>query len=111
MDCAGIFTTVEHSDLTSSLILEMPGGKPLPFSRDRLFIDIYESCKHRPSAIPDAVALTETIVGHVLADRKTGSIHRDDLVELVLTTLKRFDPTAGTIYAAYHPPTLTPVIS
>jgi len=72
------------------------------FSRDRLFLSIYESCKHRPQAIEDAAALTQTIISQ-LGDRTAGVFRKDEVAAICLRVLRRFDGVAATIYEAYHP--------
>jgi hypothetical protein len=80
------------------------GGSYLtPFSRDSLFINIYDSCRHRKTALDDATALTRLIIGNLLASKHGGVIKRSELIDEVLTVLSRFDPTAETFYRAYHP--------
>lgn len=80
------------------------GGNPQPFSQETLFISVYESCKHRPNAAITAAAITKTITGKLLGSLKgESSVNRGQLIGLVLATLKRFDKTAATVYAAYHP--------
>ena len=73
-----------------------------PFSRDKLFIDIYESCKHRPNALRDAASLVDTVVSRIIAANTKGTIHTHEIIKITLLTLKRFDRTAAVIYEAYH---------
>jgi hypothetical protein len=74
-----------------------------PFSRDNLFVSIYEACKHRPDALSNANALTQTIIGLLRGHIHEGIIDRDTIVKIAALTLGRFDATAGTVYKAYHP--------
>jgi hypothetical protein len=74
-----------------------------PFSRDQLFVSIYESCKHRSSAASDATALTLVVIGDLLALARSGILERDDVARVTHKVLKRFDAAAATYYAAYHP--------
>lgn len=101
--CGSIFTTSEHPELTTAFMVAGAAGKLKPFSRDQLFITIYQSCKHRPTAVGDATALTDTVLGHLLAGRHDGTIKRDTIVRITHQALKRFDLAAATFYAAYHP--------
>jgi len=74
-----------------------------PFSRDRLFMSLYESMKHRPTALDDADGLTQTVIA-MLRDRiESGLLDTHHIIEIALTVLKRFDTTASTVYKAYHP--------
>jgi len=104
--CNAIFTSREHIDLTESLrVQQAQDGKQLtPFRRDRLFLDIYESCKHRPTALGDAIALTQTIIDKLCLEAKGGLLTRLQIVTEALAVLKRFDLAAATAYGAYHPP-------
>ncbi len=77
----------------------------LPFARDRLLLDIYESCRHRKTAIPDAAGLTDLVVAEVLRLKHGGVLERSQVVQTAHGMLSRFDQTAATVYAAYHPTT------
>lgn len=79
-----------------------PDGSMQPFSRDKLFLSIYESCKHRKEAINDASALTLTIVGRLSGFSATGEIFRDELVGLVVRILGNFDQVAASVYKGLH---------
>ena len=100
--CKAIFTTVERVDLLKSLALNI-NGTLQPFSRDVLFIDVYHSLKHRKTALADATALTDTIIGRVLPKVSDGIVEATDLIKTCAETLKRFDKTAAVYFAAYHP--------
>jgi len=76
-----------------------------PFIRDNLFISIYEACKHRPSALSNANALTQTVMGLLREHIHEGTVERDTITYVVTTALERFDATAGAVYKAYHPST------
>ena len=73
-----------------------------PFSRDRLYLSIYESCKHRPTAITDAAALTQTAISLILGLMKNGVVERQDIVTSTSQVLSRFDVTAAAVYGAFH---------
>ena len=74
-----------------------------PFSRDLLFVSIFESCKHRKTALADASALTLTIIGELVKIVEDGILERDTIVAVGTAVLERFDAAAATMYAAYHP--------
>jgi len=88
-------------------MLRRPGAKKdlVPFNRDQLFVSIFESCKHRPTALQDAASLTATVISKLASSNaaEPGVITRDQLVQSVHQLLKRFDPAAATYYASYHP--------
>ena len=100
--CNSVFTTLEAADLSQSLVVQYSSKHLEAFNRDTLLISIYEALKHRQSALADASALTNTIVGFALSQTKDGRIDRQVLVQLVVDTLIRFDKPAATIYQAYH---------
>jgi len=73
------------------------------FDRDVLFLSIYKSCEHRASAISEAAALCEIIIGQLLHQQVHGTIERKIIVATTVLALKRFDHTAATVYSAFHP--------
>lgn len=74
------------------------------FDRDKLFVSIYEACKHRSGALSDATELTQTIVGEVLREiSPEGTLECSTLAKTAHSILERFDTTAATVYRAYHP--------
>src|SRR6476661_7422742 len=89
--CAGIFTTLEGTDLGSAVSFAGRNGRLEPFSRDKLFVSIYESCRHMPDATAAATSLTQTVAAKALRQQKDGVLHARDLMTVALTALKRFD--------------------
>lgn len=73
-----------------------------PFSQARLFLSIYEACKHRTDAVRDAEALTQTIVSKLRLVAKDGTLTTSLISDETKRTLRRFDLVAETVYAAYH---------
>jgi transcriptional regulator NrdR family protein len=102
--CGSIFTTHELLELSSGIVLEGGSGRLQPFSRDTLFVSIYECCKHRPGAVEDAAALTRTSLSFLQLQVTEGRLQREQVLTSVLTVLERFDKVAATMYKAYHPP-------
>lgn len=72
------------------------------FARDHLFISIYEACKHRPTSIADADALTQTIIAKLRPHIADGAITKHAVVATAQAVLQNFDTAAATMYAAYH---------
>ncbi|HEX9153457.1 MAG TPA: hypothetical protein VF809_01415 [Candidatus Saccharimonadales bacterium] len=100
--CRNNFTTHETVELSSSIAVRY-GPKDLKsFVRDKLLISVFESCKHRPNAIEDASALTQTIIGILRGYLQDSVLERDALVTITTAVLERFDRSAATIYSAYH---------
>lgn len=83
-------------------MVEAKERKLEPFNRDRLFLSIYESCRHRPNAVSEAAALTQTIINNLTTSQQNGVIGRAAIAKQAHLVLKRFDTTAATFYAAYH---------
>ena len=102
-NCGVPFTTIERAELSGSFMVRKGAGRLGPFDRDRLFISVYESCRHRKSAIDDATALTSIILDQILPLHAESIIERRTIAEVTHRALQRFDKAAATIYAAYHP--------
>lgn len=100
LHCRAVFTTIEAPDLQTGLSVYHQNSYK-PFYRDKLFISIYESLKHRKAALTDATALTDTVLLH-LQPVINGTVDRDRIVSTVLGVLQRFDKVAATHYGAYH---------
>jgi transcriptional repressor NrdR len=102
-NCSGIFTTLEQTDLPLSLLYKKDSSHIQPFSRDKLFLSLYNSLKHRNTALNDATALTSTVIGKLLPTIKDASVERADIIQTITETLKHFDKAASVTYVAYHP--------
>lgn len=100
--CQAVFTTIEGADTSQTISVEK-NGRSEPFSRESLLITVYDSLKHRKSAIQDATALTATIVSIIHTLVSNATIDRDQIVETVGTVLERFDKVAAVHYRAFHP--------
>ena len=101
--CASIFTTEERPELGGSLMVRHSVGDLEPFTRDKLFLSIYESCKHRTTALTDATALTQIVLSEAVPQAHSGVLPRNALQQVTHTVLRRMDPVAATLYVAYHP--------
>lgn len=74
-----------------------------PFSRDMLFISVYEACRHRKTATADARALSDTIINQLVHSKRTATLQRHQVIQVITEVLHRFDTAAAVQYAAYHP--------
>jgi transcriptional regulator NrdR family protein len=100
--CSAIVSSVESIDLQTCIQFSQ-NKHTTPFIREKLFISVYESCRHRPTALIDAIGLTTTIIAKSLEHPNSlGTITRTDLISTTYATLKKFDSVAATYYAAYH---------
>jgi len=106
--CGAIFTSIESIDLSKSLIVlkslqNAPRAELQAFERDKLFISLYESLRHRATAASDARGLCDTIIAHIIKKAADGKIDSRTIIGLALNTLHNFDAAAATHYAAFHP--------
>lgn len=109
--CGAVFTAVEAIDLSQAIIVTSSpsdGAKSnkaslQPFERDRLFISLYKSLQHRPTALHDARSLADTVTAHIIKHVRNGSVDRLIIKNEALNTLQRFDKAAASHYAAFHP--------
>ncbi|HEY4963328.1 MAG TPA: hypothetical protein VIH90_01380 [Candidatus Saccharimonadales bacterium] len=103
--CHAIFTTSELAQYDSLWTVIKPDLKALsPFLRDKLYISIYDSCKHRKSAISDAAGLTDTAMNKLRGKVKNGSINISDIRQITYNTVSKLDNASGVYYRAYHGP-------
>jgi transcriptional regulator NrdR family protein len=102
MNCGTTFTSIEAVDLGGSVTVK--NNKALePFQRDKLLLSIYDSLKHRKSALSDATGLTDTIIYKLYPHMQDAVIDRGNIIETVTEVLRRFDKAAATYYRSFHP--------
>lgn len=102
--CASIFTTEERPTLDTALAVKTgQSGKLAAFNRDKLFLAIYEACRHRDDALRDAAYITEVVATQILEIQTDGTIDQQDIIRAATKALERFDRTAAVVYSAYHP--------
>lgn len=100
--CDSTFTTVEAA-LYDDLWLVKSNNKHFqPFSRDKLFLSIYSSLKHRNTAIKDAGGLCDTIIQKLGGHVRNGSLNKADIIKITEVALNRFDKLASAHYRAHH---------
>ena len=101
--CQAVFTTQEAPLLSDALMVEQPEGLS-PFMRDRLFLSIYQSCKHREHALDEAAALTKTTITRLLQlpSTNTGTIPLQYITNTTYKILAAFDSMAAAYYKAYY---------
>jgi transcriptional repressor NrdR len=102
-DCGAIFSSIESIDYATTLLV-VHQSHTEAFSRDKLLLSVYESLRHRKTAIADASALTTTIIGNLLSHPVTAQISAADIVLDTVKILARFDKAAATHYQAFHNP-------
>lgn len=102
MNCGTTFTSSEVVDLSGSISVRSM-KRIEPFQRDKLLMSIYDSLKHRKTALSDATGLTDTVISQLYPEMKDAVVDRPKIIEAVLVTLNRFDKPAAVHYQAYHP--------
>lgn len=102
MSCGTTFTSIEAVDLSGSIAVK--SQKQLEaFQRDKLFMSIYDSLKHRKNALNDATGLTDTVISDLHPYMKDASLEKETIIITTLRCLRRFDKAASTYYKAFHP--------
>lgn len=100
--CVAIFTTIEQPDLAQAITVRRTTHLE-PFQRDLLFVSVYESLRHRKSALDDATAITNTIISLLRPFIQQGTLEIEHITEVAASTLDNFDVAAATHYRAFHP--------
>lgn len=106
LSCKSIVSTIEQVDYEKSWVVQYSDTSLQPFLRDKLFVSIYKSCQHRPTALPDALGLTTTVIAACRPLAKSGSLPVRVIASQTLRTLQRFDQAAAIHYQAFHPAAL-----
>lgn len=101
-NCGSIFTSIESLGLDSSIVVNNK-GQLQPLQRDKLFLSIHDSLKHRKTALADSTSLTDTVVSQCMAHIDNGTISAPKMAQVTLGILKKFDKAAATHYEAFHP--------
>ena len=99
--CGASFSTEEQIQHDKTVTYHSEQGILQPFSRIKLFVSIYEACKHLKQPDTTAEALTETIIKKLNLAQAT--INRAQLVACAQETLQAYDNAAAVTYSAYHP--------
>ena len=99
--CTSVFTTLEAVDTAQALAVQ--NGKRLePFQRDKLLLDVYDSLRHRKTAVTDATALIDTIQKQLLPFVDQATLSIEAITEVTAVALERFDLIAATHYRAFY---------
>lgn len=101
--CAAIVTTHESIDYSQSLVVRSKDSKLAPFRRDKLFLSIYQSCRHRQAPVLDASALVATAMAAITLQSEKGVIDAALIRSTTYSVLHRFDKVAAVQYRAFHP--------
>lgn len=102
-ECRALLTTEEAIVYRQAVLIKQKDGNLEPYSRDRLFISILNSCRHRSTAVADAAGLTATVQAKLIPAQLTaGALDRGNVIETVKAVLENFDNAAAVHYAAFH---------
>lgn len=101
LNCGAVFTSIERFDPSKTIVVQNKNFLE-PFSRDKLLLSVYDSLKHRKTALLDATELTDTICNRIYAHASNAAITRADIVSVTSVALRRFDKSASVAYLAFH---------
>ncbi len=104
--CHKIVTTEEAALLSSVIAVERLNGQIVPFEREKLLVSLYNSLRHRKTALRDAVALTNTVISLLIPQSADVHLHTTIIIKTSAEVLDRFDTAAAVQYRAYHPTSL-----
>ena len=101
MTCGTTFTSIETVDLAGSVTVKSQ-QELQAFQRDKLLLSIYDSLKHRKTALSDATGLTDTVISLLYPLMRKALLQKADITICTLKVLKRFDKIAYVHYQAFH---------
>jgi transcriptional repressor NrdR len=99
--CQAVFTSLETVEHSLAWAVSR-NGRLGPFSSDKLFLSLYRSCQHRPTALEDARSLTNTVIDKLSTYVHDGRIQASDIAKVAGVALSRFDAAASVNYQAFH---------
>lgn len=103
VSCSTVFSTHEKADY-GALWRVSSNKRPMsPFNRDKLFLSLLESCKHRSTALADAASLADTVISQLAPHVTNGALTAKEIIISSQVALNRFDKAASTHYQAFHP--------
>jgi len=100
--CGLVFSTEENVLYQHVWLVSNPNGGYSPFSAQKLFMSLYESCQHRSSAVVDATELSRTLIKKLQPRFKDGLISSQTITQVAQVALNRFDKAASVSYEAHH---------
>lgn len=101
--CHQIFTTYETSDFGGAVAFRTEKGVIQPFVREKLFLSLYESLRHKEDALQDAAYLTNTVISKLLPQIDQAQLSRRQVVATIAQVLAHYDQAAHVSYLAFHP--------
>jgi transcriptional regulator NrdR family protein len=101
--CKSVFTTLEGAEYALAWQVRKDKGRIEPFSRDKLFLSVWNSLQHRKTALSDASSLTDTVLKKLLGEVEDATLNSPMISRAAFVALNRFDKAAATHYQAFHP--------
>lgn len=101
-DCGATFSTNELAAYETVWRVKAADSSLVPFHKQKLFIELYKACEHRPNALDDATALTDTIITKLRTITDNGLVPSLDIARTCHAVLSNFDTAAAVYYAARH---------
>lgn len=89
--------------MATSVAFIPKNGKSTSFRREKLVQSLYDSLKHRPQALSEAMDLSDTVIALLMPQIKNASLTRNQVAETTHKVLTRFDKPASVSYLAFHP--------
>ncbi|HVC36748.1 MAG TPA: hypothetical protein VNE40_04905 [Candidatus Dormibacteraeota bacterium] len=102
LSCGAIFTSHESANYNALLQVKATNGQLQAFSRDKLFLSLYNSLQHRPEALDEAAGLSDTVIGRIARSAEEPIINVTTISHVVCVALLRFDRIAANHYQAFH---------
>lgn len=100
--CAAVFSTEESAQYSAAWMVSTRPSSLEPFSRDKLFVSIYNSCQHRASPVGDARALADTVTQKLATYAHHGVVEAKSIAQIIQVAMNRFDKAASVHYQAFH---------
>ena len=104
--CQNAFTTYEAYDL-GFLDVRQRDASTLPYSRARLFSSIYLAFVGSELSSDQNVDNVTATIEHKLQATQKPLLHRDEIIAIVVASIRPLSITATMRYLADHPPTGT----
>jgi transcriptional regulator NrdR family protein len=96
--CKTTFTTKEEPKYSEIWLITGSLSHVEPFSRDKLYVSIYDCLLHRKDAVECSSSLTDTVIKNLIGYSSGGAIKTKDIRQIVQVLLNRFDKTASVKY-------------
>jgi transcriptional repressor NrdR len=99
-DCGGRFTTFERVQLRELTVIKR-SGRRVPFDRDKLARSVQIALRKRPVE-PEQVDRMISGIVRKLESQGENEVNSQDIGELVMESLRKFDPVAYVRFASVY---------